>query len=75
LIIIGHDATIVGSERATIMFPNGTQVTVDDTLLYPNSIHTFISFRGIRRAGYKYVPMKTTKMSFSLLLSRLDMAI
>jgi hypothetical protein len=45
--IAGRDATIVGSGRATITFPNGTQVTIEDILLYPNSTHTLISFRDI----------------------------
>jgi hypothetical protein len=37
LTIAGRDAMIVGSRRATIMFPNGTQVTIEDALLYPDS--------------------------------------
>jgi hypothetical protein len=51
LIIIGQDAMIVGSERATIMFPNDTQVTIKNDLMYPDSTHTFISFRDIRKSG------------------------
>jgi hypothetical protein len=39
------DAMIVGSERATITFLNGTQVMIEDALLYPNSTHTLISFK------------------------------
>jgi hypothetical protein len=58
LTITRRDAMIVGSGRATIKFPNGTQVMIDDALFYPD---------------YMYVPMKTTKMSFSLLLGRPDM--
>jgi hypothetical protein len=42
---------IVGSGRATITFPNGTQVMIEDALLYPNSTHTLISFRDIRKSG------------------------
>jgi hypothetical protein len=45
--IAGRDATIVGFGRATITFPNGTQVTIEDVLLYPDSTHTLISFRDI----------------------------
>jgi hypothetical protein len=37
LTIAGRDKTIVGSGRATIMFPNGTQVMIEDALLYPDS--------------------------------------
>jgi hypothetical protein len=47
LTITGCDATIVGSGRATIMFPNGTQVTIEDALLYPDSTHTLISSRDV----------------------------
>jgi hypothetical protein len=47
LTIVGRDATIVGSGRVTITFPNGTQVMIDDALLYPDSTRTLISFRDI----------------------------
>jgi hypothetical protein len=45
--IARRDAMIVGSGQATITFPNGTQVTIDDDLLYPDSTRTLISFRDI----------------------------
>jgi hypothetical protein len=51
LTIVGCDATIVGSKRATITFPNGTQVTIEDALLYPDSTRTLISFRDIQKSG------------------------
>jgi hypothetical protein len=47
LTITRRDAIIVDSGRATITFPNGTQVTIDDVLLYPNFTHTLISFKNI----------------------------
>jgi hypothetical protein len=50
LTIAGHDPTIVGSGRATITFSNGTQVTIDDALLYPDSTRTLISFRDIQKS-------------------------
>jgi hypothetical protein len=50
LTITALDATIVGSGRATITFSNGTQVMIDDALLYPDSTHTLISFRDIRKS-------------------------
>jgi hypothetical protein len=73
LTIARRDATIVSSRRVTITFHNGTQVTIDDALLYLDSTRTLISFRDIRKSGYMYVPMKTIKRSFSLLLSLPDM--
>jgi hypothetical protein len=51
LTIVGRDTMIVGSSRATIMFPNGTQVTIEDALLYPDSIRTLINFRDIQKSG------------------------
>jgi hypothetical protein len=47
LTIAVRDATIVSSERATIMFPNDTQVMIEDVFLYPDSTHALISFRDI----------------------------
>jgi isochorismate hydrolase len=47
LTITGCDATIVGSGRATITFPNGTQLMIEDALLYPDFTHTLISFKDI----------------------------
>jgi sugar lactone lactonase YvrE len=45
--IAGRDTAIVDFGRATITLPNGTQVTTDDALLYPNSTRTLLSFRDI----------------------------
>nr|ABE77200.1 putative copia reverse transcriptase [Sorghum bicolor] len=47
LTIAGHDALIVGSGRATITLPMGTQITIEDALLYPESTRTLLSFRDI----------------------------
>jgi hypothetical protein len=47
LTIAERDTTIFGSSRATITFSNGTQVMIEDALLYPNSTRTLISFRDI----------------------------
>jgi hypothetical protein len=47
LTITGCDAMIVSSGRATITFLNGTQVTIEDTLLYPDSTRTLINFRDV----------------------------
>jgi hypothetical protein len=50
LTIARRDAMIVGSDQATITFPNGRQVMIEDVLLYPDSTHTLISFRDIRKS-------------------------
>jgi hypothetical protein len=67
LTIAGCDATIVGSRRATITFPSGTQVMIDDALLYPNSTHTLISFRDIRKSGLHVCIHEDNKDEFLLI--------
>ena len=49
LTIAGHDAMIVGSGRATIILPMGTQIHIEEALLYPNSTRTLLSYRDIRK--------------------------
>jgi hypothetical protein len=67
LTIARHDATIVGSERATITFPNGTQVTINDALLYSNSTHTLIRFRNIRKSGLHVCTDEDNEKEFLLI--------
>jgi hypothetical protein len=55
---------IVGSERATITFPNGTQVTIEDVLLYLDSTHTLISFRDIWKSGLHVCTREDNKEEF-----------
>jgi hypothetical protein len=52
LTIAGRDMNIVGSGRATIVLPMGTQVTIKNALLYPDSTRTLLSYRDIRKIGY-----------------------
>jgi hypothetical protein len=40
---------IVGSERATIVLPIGTQVTIENVLLYPDSTRILLSYREIHK--------------------------
>jgi hypothetical protein len=49
LTIAGRDTCIVGSAKATIILPIGTQVTIENVLLYPNSTRTLLSYRDIRK--------------------------
>ena len=39
--IAGRDALIVGSGRVTITLPMGTQITMEDALLYPGRVVPF----------------------------------
>jgi hypothetical protein len=67
LTIAGCDATIVGFGRASITFPNGTQVTIEDALLYPDSTCTLISFRDIRKNGLHICTHEDNKEEFLLI--------
>ena len=50
--IAGRNALIVGLGRATITLPMGTQITMEDALLYPNLTRTLLSFRDVRKNGF-----------------------
>jgi len=73
--IAGQHALIVGSGRATIIIlPMGTQFTVEDALLYPDSTHMLLSYRDIYKIGFfmwKY--MRIIKNNLFPLLNFLDM--
>jgi hypothetical protein len=47
LTIAGRDACIVGSGKVSIILSMGTQVTIENALLYPNSTRTLLSYRDI----------------------------
>jgi hypothetical protein len=51
LTITGHDVCIVGFEKTTIILLIGTQVTIENTLLYPNSTRTLLSYKDIHKNG------------------------
>jgi hypothetical protein len=51
LTIAGRDTCIVGSEKATIILSMGTQVTIENALLYPDSTRTLLSYRDICKNG------------------------
>ena len=49
--IASRDVLIVGSGRATITLPMGTQITMEDAL-YPDSTRTLLSFRDVCKNGF-----------------------
>ena len=51
MIITRRDAMIVGSGRATIILPMGTQIHIEEALLYLDSTRTLLSYRDIRKSG------------------------
>jgi hypothetical protein len=67
LITNGRDTTIVGSGRATITFPNGTQVTIEDDLLYFDSTRTLISFKDIQKNGLYVCTHEANMKEFPLI--------
>jgi hypothetical protein len=49
------------------MFLNGTQVTIEDALLYPDSTHTLISFKDIRKSELHVCTYEDNKEKFLLI--------
>jgi hypothetical protein len=64
LIIVGRDASIVGSEKATITLPKCTQITIKNVLLYPDSI---LSYRYIRKNGLHVISHEENNEEFLLI--------
>jgi hypothetical protein len=59
-----HDACIVGSKKATIILLMDTQVTIENVVLYPDSTHTLLSYRDIRKNGLHIVNLTEMAMTF-----------
>jgi hypothetical protein len=55
LTITGRDACIVGSEKVAIILLMGTQLTIENALLYLDSTHTLLTYRYIRKNGLHIV--------------------
>jgi hypothetical protein len=51
LTIEGRDTNIVSSKRAIIVLHIGTQVTIENVLLYLDSSRTLLSYRDIYKNG------------------------
>ena len=64
--IAGRDALIVGSGRATITLPMGTQITMEDALLYPDSTRTLLGFRNVHKNGFHVETYIDNKEEFLL---------
>jgi hypothetical protein len=67
LTIAGCDAMIVGSGRTTIVLPMGTQINIEEVLLYPDSTCTLLGYRGIRKNGIHVETYKENNEEFLLL--------
>jgi peptide/histidine transporter 3/4 len=66
LTIVGRDAVIVVSGRATIILPMGTQLTIEDALLYPDATRTLLSYRDVRMNGIHVETFEDNKEEFIL---------
>jgi len=58
---------IVGTGRAAITLPMGTQIIIEDALLYPNSTRTLLSYRHIRNNGFHIEIHEDNKEEYLLL--------
>ena len=74
LTIVGRDTVIVGTGRAIFTLPSGTQVTIEDALLYLDSSHTLMSYRDIRKKGFHIETHEDNKKSTYSLLKIMHMA-
>jgi len=52
LTIAVRDALIVGSGKTIITLSMGTQIVIEDSLLYPDSTRTLLSYRDVRKNGF-----------------------
>jgi hypothetical protein len=68
---VGCDTCIVGFEKATIILPMGTQITIENALLYPDSTRTLLSYRDIRKNGLHIVTHEENNKE-SLLITKIN---
>jgi hypothetical protein len=67
LTIVECDASIVGSGKVTITLPMGTQITIKNALLYPDSTCTLLSYRDIRKNGLHVITHEENNEEFLLI--------
>jgi hypothetical protein len=68
LTIVGCDTNIVGSGRATIVLSMGTQLTIENALLYPDSTRTLLSYRDIHKIELHVITYEENNEEFLTLL-------
>ncbi|KAJ1287924.1 hypothetical protein BS78_02G048200 [Paspalum vaginatum] len=67
LTIAGRDALILGFGRAIVTLPLGTQIMIENVLLYPDSTRTLLSYRDIRNNGIHVETYEENKEKYLLL--------
>ena len=50
--IARHNALIVDSGTITVTLPMGTQIVIEDALMYPDSTRTLLSYKYICQNGF-----------------------
>jgi hypothetical protein len=74
LTIAGRDTNIVGTGRATIVLPMGTQVTIKNALLHLDSTRILLSYRDIRKNGLYVVTHKENNVEFLHIIKKMEMS-
>jgi hypothetical protein len=69
LTIAGRDACIVGSGKANITLSMGTQVTIENALLFPDSTRILLGYRDISKNWFHIVTHEQNNEE-SLLISK-----
>jgi hypothetical protein len=67
LTINGHDITIVGYGKATITLLMGTQIIIENALLYIDSTRTLLSYRDIHNNELHVITHEENNAKFLLI--------
>jgi hypothetical protein len=70
LTIAWRDANIAGSGEAIIVLPMGTEVTINNALLYPDSTRTLLSYRDIHKNELHVVTHKENNEEFIYIIKK-----
>jgi hypothetical protein len=73
LTITGRDTNIVGSGQATIILSMGTQVIIENALLYPDSTRTLLSYRDIHKNGLHVITHEENNEEFLHIIKKTEM--
>jgi hypothetical protein len=60
----------VGSSRATIILSMGTQVTIENALLYPDSTRTLLSYRDILKNRLHVITLEENNEEFLYIIKK-----
>jgi hypothetical protein len=71
LTIAGHNTNIVGSGQATIILPIGTQVTIENALLYLDSTRIVLSYRDIHKIGLHIITHEESNEEFIHIIKKM----